>query len=325
MAVEIAPGVLQVDTLLGGWSEVTAGYLVTGTAPVLVETGSQTSVPTLLAALDDLGVAADELAGIAVTHIHLDHAGGVGDVARAFPKARVYVHERGARHLVDPTKLVDSAALVYGDLLDSLYGRLTPTEAARIHVLEDGEDIVVSSNRKLTTVDSPGHAKHHLALHDSDSGLLFAGDAVGVRLPAAGILRPATPPPDFDLDHAISSLRRFADRSPSGVALAHFGLVPDPLATLDEAEEILTRWAEVAERAWREGRDIADALAAAFAVDLSHVDPDAAEAMETLNGVHSNAAGFQRWLDKGGHSHLLGIGGHGPGQAHGTGPGQHVH
>lgn len=312
---EIAPGVLQVDTLLGGWAEVTAGYLITGAAPVLVETGSQTSVPALLAALADLGVAADDLAGIAVTHIHLDHAGGVGDVAAAFPKATVYVHQQGARHLVDPTRLVDSAALVYGDLLDSLYGRLTPTDAARVHVLEDGEEIEVSSNRRLTTVDSPGHAKHHLALHDSESGILFAGDAVGVRLPAAGILRPATPPPDFDLDLAIGSLRRFAARRPTGVALAHFGLVPDPMATLAEAEETLTRWAEVAEAAWKAGEDIADALDAAFAVDPNAVDPEAREVLETLNGIHSNAAGFRRWLDKGGH------GGH----AHGTGPGQHLH
>ena len=154
-------------------------------------------MPALLAALDELGVAADDLAGVAVTHIHLDHAGGVGDVAAAFPQATVYVHERGARHLVDPTRLVDSAAQVYGDLLDSLYGRLTPTPSERVQVLADGDELVVSTNRTLTTVDSPGHAKHHLALHDSESGLLFAGDAVGVRLPDVGVLRPATPPPDF--------------------------------------------------------------------------------------------------------------------------------
>ncbi len=295
---EIAPGVIQLDTLLGGWSQVTAGYLITGAAPVLVETGSQTSVPALLAALDGLGVAADELAGIAVTHIHLDHAGGVGDVAAAFPRATVYVHERGARHLVDPAKLVHSAAMVYGDLLDSLYGRLTATEAARVHVLADGEDIEVSANRRLTTVDSPGHAKHHLALHDSDSGLLFAGDAVGVRLPAAGILRPATPPPDFDLEQAITSLRRFAQRRPAGIALAHFGLVPDPIDILVEAEDTLNRWAEVAGAAWRDGRDIAAALDDAFAVELEDLDDEAREIMDTLNGVHSNAAGFQRWLDQ---------------------------
>ena len=135
-----------------------------------------------------------------VTHIHLDHAGGVGDVARSFPEATVYVHPKGARHLADPTRLVDSAARVYGPLLDSLYGRLDPTPAERIHVLEDGETIPVSSNRALVAVDSPGHAKHHVALHDTLSGVLFAGDAVGVKLPDAGVLRPSTPPPDFDLD-----------------------------------------------------------------------------------------------------------------------------
>jgi glyoxylase-like metal-dependent hydrolase (beta-lactamase superfamily II) len=297
MATRIGPGVLEIDTLLGGWERVTAGYLIEGPAPVLVETGSQSSVPALLAALAELGVDAGDLAGVAVTHIHLDHAGGVGDVARAFPHATVYVHEKGARHLADPAKLVASAAMVYGGLLDSLYGRLDPTPAERIHVLEDGEDIVIGPGRVLTTVDSPGHAKHHLALHDSGSGLLFAGDAVGVRLPDAGVLRPATPPPDFDLDQALASLKKFADRSPSGIALAHYGLVPDPASILEEADGTLRRWADVAERAWRSGDDIAAALDAAFSSDLAGIDPAHREKLETLNGVHSNAAGFQRWLD----------------------------
>src|ERR1700722_17740885 len=237
MSREIAPGVIEIDTLLGGWERVTAGYLLTGPAPVLVETGSQSSVPALLEALAGLGLGAEDLAGVAVTHIHLDHAGGVGDVARAFPAATVYVHGKGARHLIDPTRLVDSAARVYGPLLDSLYGRLDPTPAERIHVLEDGEEIRVGPDRGLVTVDSPGHAKPHLALHDSASGVLFAGDAVGVRLPDAGILRPATPPPDFDLDQALHSLGRFAARRPAGLALAHYGLIEEPAALLDEAGE----------------------------------------------------------------------------------------
>ena len=303
MTERIAPGVLQIDTLLGGWDRITAGYLIEGPDPVLVETGSQSSVPALLAALDELGVSADQLAGVAVTHIHLDHAGGVGDVARAFPNATVYVHEKGARHLADPTKLVDSAARVYGDLLDNLYGRLDPTPAERIHVLADGEEIRIGPTRTLTTVDSPGHAKHHLSLHDSESGVLFVGDAVGVRLPDAGVLRPSTPPPDFDLAQARHSLQRFRDRSPAGVALAHYGLVPDPAAILEEADEILVRWAEVAEAAWREGRDIAEALDSAFAGDLSGVDAGQREKLETLNGVHSNAAGFRRWLETREHPH----------------------
>src|SRR3954454_10592922 len=292
----IGAGVVELDTLLGGWQRVTAGYLIEGPAPVLVETGSQSSVPALLAALDAHGVAASDLAGVAVTHIHLDHAGGVGDVARAFPKATVYVHEKGARHLVDPTRLISSASRVYGDLLDDLYGRLEPTPAERIHVLEDGEEIRVGPGRVLTTVDSPGHAKHHLALHDSDSGILFAGDAVGVRLPDAGVLRPSTPPPDFDLDLAVTSLHKFASRRPAGVALAHYGLVPDPLATLEEAEDTLRSWAAVAEQAWRDGEDIVVALERAFANDASGADEVTREKLDTLNGIHSNAAGLQRWL-----------------------------
>jgi glyoxylase-like metal-dependent hydrolase (beta-lactamase superfamily II) len=292
----VAEGVIQLDTLLGGWERVTAGYLIDGDAPVLVETGSQSSVPVLLAQLDVLGLGPHDLAGVVVTHIHLDHAGGVGDVARAFPNATVYVHEKGARHLADPTRLVDSAARVYGPLLDSLYGRLDPTPAERIHVLEDGEAIRVGPARSLIAVDSPGHAKHHMALHDTLSGVLFAGDAVGVKLPDAGVLRPSTPPPDFDLDLALHSLRRFADRRPSGLALAHYGLLGDPLDLLDEADGTLRKWADVAETAFRNGSDIAEALSAAFESDLDGVPEEHREKLEVMNGVHSNAAGLGRWL-----------------------------
>jgi glyoxylase-like metal-dependent hydrolase (beta-lactamase superfamily II) len=293
----IADGVLEIDTMLGGWERVTAGYLIEGSAPVLIETGSQTSVPVLLAALGQIGVGPAELAGVAVTHIHLDHAGGVGNVAQAFPSATVYVHEKGARHLADPTRLIDSAARVYGGLLDSLYGRLDPTPAERLHVLEDEEVIEVSPDRSLVAVDSPGHAKHHLGLHDSLSGVLFAGDAVGVKLPDGGVLRPSTPPPDFDLDQAITSLGKFAARRPSGIALAHYGLLDQPDELLAEAEETLRQWAETAEKAYREGTDIADALSARFDPLLGDIEPGHKEKLDIMNGVHSNAAGFRRWLE----------------------------
>jgi len=294
---EIGPGVLQIDTLLGGWERMTAGYLIGGPRPMLVETGSQSSVPVLLEALSGLGLGASDLAAVIVTHIHLDHAGGVGNVAEAFPDATVYVHPKGARHLVDPSRLVDSASRVYGPLLDTLYGRLDPTPAERVQVLEDDQVIDVGGGRTLTAVDSPGHAKHHVALHDSESGILFVGDAVGVRLPDAGILRPSTPPPDFDLELAVTSLHKFAGRAPTGLALAHYGLIPEPAPLLEEAESILRRWAEVAEAAWREGKDIAVALEQAFAVDTERVPAEHREKLETLNGVHSNAAGFRRWLE----------------------------
>ena len=293
----IAAGVLEIDTMLGGWERVTAGYLIEGPAPVLVETGSQTSVPVLLAALGQIGIGPAELAGVAVTHIHLDHAGGVGDVARAFPSATVYVHEKGARHLADPTRLIDSAARVYGPLLDSLYGRIDPTPPERLHVLDDGEEIRVGPGRTLVAVDSPGHAKHHVGLHDSLSGVLFAGDAVGVKLPDGGVLRPSTPPPDFDLDLAVTSLGKFAARRPSGIALAHYGLLDQPEELLAEAEETLRLWAETAEKAYRDGSDIAEALSTRFDPLLGDLDAAHKEKLDIMNGVHSNAAGFRRWLE----------------------------
>jgi len=297
MSTYVAPGVLEIDTLLGGWEHVTAGYLVEGPAPVLVETGSQSSVPVLLRALADHGVSAGDLAGIAVTHVHLDHAGGAGDVARAFPGATIYVHPRGARHLVDPSRLIASAATVYGEVLDTLYGRLEPAEPGRVRALEDGETISIGAGRVLTSIHSPGHAKHHLALHDSSTGVLFAGDAVGVRLPGAGVLRPATPPADFDLVQALDSLQRFAERSPSAVALAHYGLLnEDPQVLLAEAAEALRAWAALAEAAWQSGGDVEEALARRYGPEMDALDPEQRHRMETLNGIHSNAEGLRQWL-----------------------------
>jgi glyoxylase-like metal-dependent hydrolase (beta-lactamase superfamily II) len=192
---------------------------------------------------------------------------------------------------------VASAATVYGDALDSLYGRLEPTEPGRVRALEDGEEIDVGGGRSLTAVHSPGHAKHHLALHDSGSGALFAGDAVGVRLPDAGVLRPATPPADFDLDQALDSLSRFAARRPAALALAHYGIMPgDPAEALEEAAGSLREWASVAEAAWQSGRDVEGALRERFGGELEALAPEQRQRVEALNGVHSNAEGLKLWL-----------------------------
>ena len=266
---------------------------------MLVETGSQSSVPALLAALDDLGVDANDLAGVAVTHIHLDHAGGVGDVARAFPNATVYVHEKGARHLVDPSRLVDSAAQVYGDLLDTLYGRLDPTPAERVHVLEDGEEIQVSAQP---------HAHHRRLARPRQA------PPRRCTTPRAGSSSSATPSacacptpaccgrrrrrPTSTSTRRCTRSRSSPARSPSGIALAHYGLVPDPATILEEAAETLTRWAEVAETGVerRAATSPPRSRPRSPATSTASTKPDR-EKLETLNGVHSNAAGFRRWLE----------------------------
>jgi glyoxylase-like metal-dependent hydrolase (beta-lactamase superfamily II) len=302
-AVEIAPGIQQLDTLLGGMDQLTAGFLINGPMPALVETGSQSSVPAVHAALSALGLGSDDLRWIIVTHIHLDHAGAVGDLAADFPSATVVVHERGARHLADPTRLIDSASRVYGPLLDNLYGRMTAVPEDRMIAAGDGFRIDVGNGRELVLVDSPGHAKHHHAVLDEQTGTLLVGDAVGVLLPDIGVLRPATPPPDFDLEQATRSLQRFAELRPERLVLTHYGPVADPQATLVEAEEMLHSWVEVAagviERAADAGvDDVAAALAEAFAFAPETLPEGAREKFEILNGVHSNAAGIVRYLSR---------------------------
>jgi glyoxylase-like metal-dependent hydrolase (beta-lactamase superfamily II) len=248
-------------------------------------------------------VGAEDLRWLILTHIHLDHAGGIGDLAAAFPAATVVVHEQGARHLIDPTRLVDSAARVYGPLLDGLYGRMLPVPSERLIAAAGGFRVDVGGGRWLTMVDSPGHAKHHHAVLDEHTGTRLVGDAVGVRLPDFPVLRPAVPPPDFDLELALGSLHRFAELRPTQVVLTHYGPVPDAEATLADAEDVLRAWVEVAERVVRSSAeagvaDIAAALAAAFAPSLDDVSAEAREKVETLNGVHSNAAGIARYLAK---------------------------
>jgi glyoxylase-like metal-dependent hydrolase (beta-lactamase superfamily II) len=302
-AVTIAPGIHQLDTLLGGMDQLTAGFLVDGPMPALIETGSQSSVPAVHAALAALGLGPADLRWIIVTHIHLDHAGAVGDLAADFPSATVVVHERGARHLVDPTKLIDSASRVYGPLLDSLYGRMTAVPEDRLIAAGDGFRVDVGNGRELVMVDSPGHAKHHHAVLDDQTGTLLVGDAVGVLLPDLGVLRPATPPPDFDLEQAVHSLRRFAEIRPQQLVLTHYGPVADPAATLAEAEEMLHSWVEVAEGVIEHAADagiddVAAALAEAFAPDLETLPAAAREKAEILNGGHSNAAGIVRYLSR---------------------------
>ena len=298
---DLPAGVVGIDTQMGGLPEVTAGYLVRGERPALVETGPALVAGVVARGLAAAGVGPGDLAWIVLSHIHLDHAGGVGDLVRTFPNATVVVHPVGARHLVDPERLLASSARVYGpQQMATVYGGITPVEAGRIHAAEDGEVIDLGGAR-LELLHAPGHAKHHLAVFEPDLGALFTGDAVGVVLPSVGVLRPATPPPDFDRDLAVGSLRRFAERSPRHLVLTHFGPVGPPAERLAEAEERLLRWCETAEAAARahgdgvEVEQIAAALRDRFEREESYEkgDPDR---FELLNNYRSNAAGLLRWV-----------------------------
>jgi len=302
---DLGHGVFQIDTRMAGYPGITAGYLIKGDRPCLVETGTAPSAPVVRGALGSLGIGADDLATVVVTHIHLDHAGGAGDIAAMFPAAQIVVHQLGARHLADPTRLMAGARLVYGDALDRLFGAMAPVPTDRIVALEDTGTIDLGGGRRLDSHYSPGHAKHHVGLVDSDSGDLYVGDAAGVYMPETGDLRPATPPPDFDLEIALASLRKFASLRPTRLLFSHYGPVTPVTETLDSSAEEIRVWVEETRQARAAGLDLDHAVAMVrdrtrdrYAALHPDADPAIGERFDRISSAASNVGGIMYWLDK---------------------------
>ena len=305
LVTDLGNQVFQIDTRMAGYDGITAGYLIRGDRPCLVETGTAPSAPLVRDALAALGVGPADLATIVVTHIHLDHAGGAGDMARLFPAAQVVVHELGARHLADPTRLMASARMVYGDDLDRLFGALAATPAERIRTVERTGIIDLGGGRRLESPYSPGHAKHHVGLIDSATGDLYVGDAAGVYIPDTGDLRPATPPPDFDLPVALDSLAMFGALGPTRLLFSHFGPVTAVNETLERSAAEIRVWVEETRRARAAGLDLDHAVAMVaertrqrYRLLADGADPSLAAKYEPVGGTEGNVAGILRWLDK---------------------------
>jgi glyoxylase-like metal-dependent hydrolase (beta-lactamase superfamily II) len=295
---ELPGGLRAIDTRTAGLDQVTAGYLIDAPRPTLIECGPALSVGNVIEALRSLGMEPSDLAYLVVSHIHLDHAGGAGDVLAAFPSAKVVVSEVGARHLSDPERLNASSRRVYGTLMDSVYGDCTPIAAERVLGVADGDRLDLGGGRRLDLLYTPGHAKHHIAALDPDHGYLFVGDSVGVKMPGMEAIRPATPPPDFDLVLANRTLERYKTLAPATVYLAHYGAVDPPLDALDEASERLATWMSVAERAYQEHSEldhVTETLAQRFADEMP-TDPEQAERVSLLSGFRSNAMGMLRYF-----------------------------
>jgi len=302
---DLGHDVFQIDTKMAGYQGITAGYLIRSSRPCLVETGTSTSAPVVRAALASLGIDPASLATVVVTHIHLDHAGGVGDIASMFPSAEVVVHEKGARHLADPSRLMASARMVYGDALDVLFGELAPVPAARLRTLDDVGAVDLGDGRRLESYYSPGHARHHVGLLDSLSGDLYVGDAAGVYIPETGDLRPATPAPDFDLEVALASLAKFTALDPSRLLFSHYGPVSDVPGTLERSAEEISVWVSETRAARSAGMDLDHAVEAVrqrtlsrYAAFAASADPLVTEKFEKISGAEANVGGIWHWLDK---------------------------
>ncbi len=260
----VAAGTHAIDTLYLGRQLGIAACVIEGTDGVLlVDPGPASSLAGLRAGLAGLGIGVRDVTDLLLTHIHLDHAGATGTLVAEHPDLRVHVHARGAVHLADPTRLLDSALRIYGAELDRLFGAMVPVPQDRIRPLAGGERLRVAG-RTVHVTDAPGHASHHVVYLDEVTGTAFVGDTGGERFAPAEYVLPVTPPPDIDVEAWHATLAKLREQRPERLFLTHFGAAHDAIAHLDRLGAELDVWAERVRVSLEEGVDDA-ARAGAFA------------------------------------------------------------
>jgi glyoxylase-like metal-dependent hydrolase (beta-lactamase superfamily II) len=248
MSAPLAPGLDYVDLEFLGRPEIIATAVLQNPAGVaLIDPGPATTLPTLRRALGRKGIAVGDIRQLLLTHIHLDHAGAAGTLLRENPAIEVFVHERGAPHIVDPAKLLASAARLYGDEMERLWGEVLPVPADRVRELKGGERIV-SGGRELLVAYTPGHASHHVSYFDPSTRLAFVGDVAGIRRGAGAYILPPTPPPDIDLEAWRASTAAILSWDPDTLFLTHFGPFHGARLHFQELMDRLQDWSAMVRR-----------------------------------------------------------------------------
>ncbi len=250
---------------------------------LIVDPGPTSCVDTLIDALGPVVPRA-----LMLTHIHLDHAGAAGTLARRFPELQIFVHELGAPHLADPTKLVESASRLYGDAMERLWGDVEPVPEERIHVLRGGESV-----EGLLVAPTPGHASHHVSYLSTDSGDAFVGDVAGVRVPPHEHTLAPTPPPEIDVERWLDSLHTVAAWDPAALCLTHFGRVTDVEDQLHRVRTSLLDNADLARGAGEE-----EFIRRLDAAGLEATDEVAAERLRQAAPTDQLYMGLERYWRK---------------------------
>ena len=242
-----------IDLNFMGTREIIASFLLVGEdSAAIVETGPTSCLDNLLQGLEKNNVAPEAVRQVLLTHVHLDHSGASGNLLELLPNATFYVHEVGLPHMVDPSKLVKSATRIYGERMEELWGEIRPVPEDRLVSLKGGEEIEAAGGL-LKAHYTPGHAYHHLAFHELDSGALFAGDVAGIRLPGQSYVRPPTPPPEVDIEAWKRSIEEMRRIFPASVCPTHFGRFEDVERHLSELEQRLEHWLLFVEERMDEG------------------------------------------------------------------------
>ncbi len=298
----LAPGLALADLEFQQRRRVIAAGILQGRDGVaIVDPGPTSTLPTLRRRLADIGASVRDVTVLLVTHIHLDHAGATGTLVRENPRIRVYVHQVGAPHLADPSKLVNSATRLYGHEMESLWGEVAATPASALVALGGGERLECGG-RAWEVAYTPGHASHHVCFFDRDSGVAFVGDTGGVQVVPGGFVLPPTPPPDIDLPQWFRSLEAIEAWHPRSLVMTHFGVTNDVPAHLAELRDHLRLCEQLATEALeapgddaaREGRFL-DTLRLALSRRMTEAD---LRGYEMAGRFDLNWRGLHRYLTR---------------------------
>jgi len=259
MPTEISNGVFLIDTLGAGTRGLVASYLVKGERSALIDAGYPSSASTLLSELRTAGSGRLRVDFLIPTHVHLDHAGAFGHLSEEIPTARVLVNEHGAKHLIDPSRLVESATRVFGDKAMAVYGNPVALPRERVEAVGEEYRLDLGAGKKLKIFWTPGHAWHHMSVLLENERLLITGDAVGLHYPEFLFPIPATPPPGFDQEQYVKNLTEFLNMNLAGLLLPHFGPVRENVGAFLKANiDTIRRWGSEAQEAVRVGKSLGE-------------------------------------------------------------------
>jgi len=299
---EVAENVYMIDNQLYSIPKFGSVYLINEEKKALIDCGPTTSANVVLDGIRKVGVKTEDIAYIIVTHIHLDHAGGAWALLKDMPQAQVVVHRKGARHLVNPAELVSSVIQTMGEEAMKKNGEVVPIEEHRVQVIPDGDTIRLSDRQVLKIIDAPGHCSHELCVYESRNGGLFVGDAVGNYVAENKILVPITPPPSFDFELYINTLRNLMTLNATTIYLSHFGISNEVQENLQLAIDKLQVRNDIVIKAIKEDRfdNAAEEITAHLCAELEPIK----KKMESLyrywtsSSIPMSAAGHVEYYKK---------------------------
>ncbi len=303
-ARDLGAGVYQLDALYIKPGVACLYCVVEENQVAILETGTAHSLPSVLQFLADKDLTPDDVRYVVPTHVHLDHAGGAGVMMQAFPQAELIIHPRGARHMIDPSRLVDATRAVYGDeAFERLYGQIPPINPERVIQAEDGFEFFLG-DRRFVVMDTPGHAFHHFCVLDTQSRGVFSGDTFGLSYPnllhnGRRFVIATTTPTHFHPESLLQSIDKIMLQQPQKMYLTHFGELPAPASHVDEYKRGLTAFVEMTESIAPDSADQLDELIAAMGKYLmQQFDLD----QTVINGqlamdIKLNSQGLAHWFN----------------------------